>query len=287
MRARESSQELARVVGGLRFGRRGLLARHRGAGDDRRSVVECRRSARSISIRPCWRKPPARAIRPGRCAKRRRELQRKWFRAESRELVLDEAVRGAVQFDQGNLASDDPALWQPALYDVIFCRNVLMYFSPEQMRAAIARIAGSLAPGGYLFLGHAETLRGISDDFHLCHTHDTFYYQRKERLRASAGRSRLRPEQTRPPRPTPCRSGVDDGVGRYDPPGERARRGADACAKCRRGPAAQPHANALGACAGARSAAPRAFRRSARATCAAGRRKPNTIRTCCWSKPCC
>lgn len=110
------------------------------------------------------------------------DLQRKWFRMESRQLVLDERVRRAVEFNLGNLASDDPALWQPALYDVIFCRNVLMYFAPDQMRAAIARIAASLAPGGYLFLGHAETLRGISDDFHLCHTHDTFYYQRKERL---------------------------------------------------------------------------------------------------------
>jgi chemotaxis protein methyltransferase CheR len=36
-----------------------------------------------------------------------------------------------------------------------------------------------LSPGGFLFLGHAETLRGISHDFHLQHTHGTFYYQRQ------------------------------------------------------------------------------------------------------------
>jgi len=76
-----------------------------------------------------------------------------------------------------NLASDDPGIWQPATYDAIFCRNVLMYFEPEQMRATIARIAQSLAPGGFLFLGHAETLRGVSDRFHLRNTHETFYYQ--------------------------------------------------------------------------------------------------------------
>jgi chemotaxis protein methyltransferase CheR len=108
------------------------------------------------------------------------QIRQRWFRTESRELVLDETVRDAVQFCEGNLAGDDPGLWRPVSYDVIFCRNVLMYFAPEQMRAAIARIAVALAPGGYLFLGHAETLRGISDEFHLCHTHETFYYQRKE-----------------------------------------------------------------------------------------------------------
>jgi chemotaxis protein methyltransferase CheR len=142
------------------------------------------------------------------------EVQRKWFRAESRDHVLDETVRGAVEFSLGNLASDDPALWQPALYDVVFCRNVLMYFAPEQMRAAIARIADSLAPGGYLFLGHAETLRGISDEFHLCHTHDTFYYQRKEHVGSArrdkiSAASYLPAVSSAPPTPAMTTSWVD------------------------------------------------------------------------------
>jgi chemotaxis protein methyltransferase CheR len=108
------------------------------------------------------------------------DFQRKWFCVNGREMILDESVRTAVHFSNGNLASDDPDLWQPAAFDAIFCRNVLMYFAPEQMRAVIARIARSLAPGGYLFLGHAETLRGVSDAFHLCHTHETFYYSVKD-----------------------------------------------------------------------------------------------------------
>jgi chemotaxis protein methyltransferase CheR len=57
-----------------------------------------------------------------------------------------------------------------------------MYFAPEKMRAVIDRIARALVPGGFLFLGHAETLRGISDAFHLHHTHGTFYYERKAAL---------------------------------------------------------------------------------------------------------
>lgn len=108
------------------------------------------------------------------------EVQRKWFRPNGRELVLDEAVRAAVRFEERNLASDDEALWQPRSFDVVFCRNVVMYFAPEQARALLMRIARALQPGGYLFLGHAETLRGLSDEFHLRHTHGTFYYQRKE-----------------------------------------------------------------------------------------------------------
>jgi chemotaxis protein methyltransferase CheR len=114
------------------------------------------------------------------------ETQSRWFRPDGRDLVLDETIRSAVTFGAANLGSEDPTLWLPATYDVVFCRNVLMYFSAEQMRAVIERIAQSLAPGGFLFLGHAETLRGISDEFHLRHTHGTFYYERK----ALAGRCR-------------------------------------------------------------------------------------------------
>jgi chemotaxis protein methyltransferase CheR len=106
--------------------------------------------------------------------------QRKWFRREGREMQLDETLRQAVKIGTGNLVRDDPDLWPAAGYDVIFCRNVLMYFTPEQTRLAVKRIARSLVPGGFLFLGHAETLRGVSDAFHLRHTHGTFYYQRKE-----------------------------------------------------------------------------------------------------------
>jgi chemotaxis protein methyltransferase CheR len=108
------------------------------------------------------------------------DVQRKWFRVDGRDLILDDSVRAAVRFGDGNLASDDSEIWQPAAYDAIFCRNVLMYFAPEQMRATVERISQSLAPGGFLFLGHAETLRGVSDAYHLRHSHETFYYERKE-----------------------------------------------------------------------------------------------------------
>lgn len=106
----------------------------------------------------------------------------RWFRPAGGLVELDASIRSMVQFEQRNLAEPAPGFWLEGRFDVIFCRNVLMYFSPAQSQAAVARLAQSLVPGGYLFLGHAETLRGLSSAFHLCHTHEAFYYQRKQRL---------------------------------------------------------------------------------------------------------
>jgi len=107
------------------------------------------------------------------------ESQRRWFRSTGKLFELEDAIRASVTFQEVNLAQEDVELWQPEIYDVIFCRNVLMYFTPAGAQALVARLTRSLAPGGHLFLGHAETLRGLSSDYHLCHTHGTFYYQRR------------------------------------------------------------------------------------------------------------
>jgi chemotaxis protein methyltransferase CheR len=118
------------------------------------------------------------------------EVRDKWFQQDGHGLAaLDPAIRAAVSFEECNLMEQEAPLWRSGTYDIIFCRNVLMYFAPEGMQAVVRRLAHALIPGGYLFLGHAETLRGISQDFHLCHTHDTFYYRLKhaaERADASS-----------------------------------------------------------------------------------------------------
>jgi chemotaxis protein methyltransferase CheR len=108
------------------------------------------------------------------------DLRMKYFRAEGRDFQLNAAVRSAVKFEERNLVQEDPLFWLRDAFDVVFCRNVTMYFTPETTRSIIARIAASLKPGGFLFLGHAETLRGTSQGFHLRHTHETFYYQLRE-----------------------------------------------------------------------------------------------------------
>lgn len=108
------------------------------------------------------------------------ELERRWFRSEGSDLLLSDAARSRVRFEERNLVHDDPQLWVDDTYDVVFCRNVLMYFEPIRAQAVVRRIARALRAGGYLFLGHAETLRGLSAEFHLRHTHGTFYYQRRD-----------------------------------------------------------------------------------------------------------
>jgi chemotaxis protein methyltransferase CheR len=85
-----------------------------------------------------------------------------------------------VTFEERNLVDEDPLFWQSLACDVVFCRNVLMYFAPDKARDVVRRIGGALLPGGFFFLGHAETLRGLTQEFHLCHTHDTFYYRRRD-----------------------------------------------------------------------------------------------------------
>jgi chemotaxis protein methyltransferase CheR len=105
-------------------------------------------------------------------------MRQRWFRPDGRTLVLHEDIRAAVRFVGCNVADDDVDLWRPGGYDAIFCRNVLMYLTRDSGDALVDRMVAALAPGGFLFLGHAESLRGRRDDLQVRHTHDTFYYER-------------------------------------------------------------------------------------------------------------
>jgi len=63
-------------------------------------------------------------------------------------------------------------------YDVVFCRNVLMYLTPDAMARALDNLVAALAPGGYLFLGYAE--RVDRPDLAVQSSHDAFYYRRTD-----------------------------------------------------------------------------------------------------------
>ena len=107
------------------------------------------------------------------------DRRRRYFRTDGTDFVLVPEIQKMVSFEERNLVDEDPLFWKSLNCDVVFCRNVLMYFPPEIARGVVGRISQALLGGGFLFLGHAETLRGITPEFHLCHTHDTFYYQQR------------------------------------------------------------------------------------------------------------
>lgn len=71
-------------------------------------------------------------------------------------------LREKVSFQNINLNESLPVM---GLFDVIFLRNVMIYFTPETQRRVVSRIAKFIRPGGYLFLSHSESLHNLSDVF--------------------------------------------------------------------------------------------------------------------------
>ncbi len=140
--------------------------------------------------------------------------RQRYFRMEAQSFVLDPEIRKMVKFEERNLVDAGSSFWREGEYDIVFCRNVLMYFTPEQARGVVRRLARALSPHGFLFLGHAETLRGLTHEFHICHTHDTFYYRRRSELdsRGSTDESLALRGSTASPLPTSFAEPTDSWV---------------------------------------------------------------------------
>lgn len=92
------------------------------------------------------------------------EQIRRYFTAHDGGHALRPHYRKGVQFAQGNII--EIASYRRALpYDAVFCRNVLIYFSEAALHQAIDNFAAVLRPGGLLFLGHSESIIGLSQHF--------------------------------------------------------------------------------------------------------------------------
>ncbi len=94
---------------------------------------------------------------------------------EERWQVRDD-LRKRVRFTHGNLLASYASLGK---FDVIFCRNVLIYFSSESKIDIIKRMADSLNSGGYLFLGASESITQYSDAFDMLRCSPGVIYQKK------------------------------------------------------------------------------------------------------------
>ena len=87
----------------------------------------------------------------------------KYFKQQGDRWQIDPGIRSRVRYRVFNLLDDPASLGG---FDVIFCRNVLIYFDQPTKTTVLERLSRVVAPDGFLYLGGAETVLGISDKFH-------------------------------------------------------------------------------------------------------------------------
>lgn len=92
---------------------------------------------------------------------------------------IDPGLRDSVRFTRANLV-DPEDMAQYRDFDLVFCRNVLIYFDDASRRSAAENLYESLRPGGYICLGHSETMSRISPLFRARRYPDAIVYQKPE-----------------------------------------------------------------------------------------------------------
>lgn len=144
---------------------------------------------------------------------------------------VDQPVRARVSTLHHNLL--DPLPPQVLSCEVVFCRNVLIYLSSDQVRLFLDRIAEGLAPATTLFVGAAETIWQVSDRFRALHAGDTFIYRQdivgvgasSQRPTDQPTRRHTAPTAARPPSRNALRTWTSRGAaGESDRSGRRAGR---------------------------------------------------------------
>jgi chemotaxis protein methyltransferase CheR len=107
------------------------------------------------------------------------KYRQRFFSPNSGNYKAKNNIRGMTSFMSGNIT--DTLIWDTMRdIDIIFCRNVLIYFSDEKLKTAIENFYKALRKGGYLLLGHSETLTGIFNKFEPQRFPKTIIYKKKE-----------------------------------------------------------------------------------------------------------
>ncbi len=88
----------------------------------------------------------------------------KGVRSQEGQFVMSRSLRDRIKFRHVNLNGDVPEL---GLFDVIFLRNVMIYFDQEVKRKLVDKLLSRLKSGGYFFVGHSESLSNVSEKFRL------------------------------------------------------------------------------------------------------------------------
>lgn len=96
-------------------------------------------------------------------------LRRKYFKPyDDKRLQASDQLKSLIRFERVNLSDDSKMIFIKGL-DLIFCCNVLIYFDLNSKRRVMQHFHSNLLSGGYLFLGHAESLFQVDDRFRLVH----------------------------------------------------------------------------------------------------------------------
>lgn len=109
--------------------------------------------------------------------------RQKFFTPLGEQLQVQEPVRRHVNFSRLNLSDDSRISFMKSM-DIIFCCNVLIYFDLVSKRRVIQHFYNNLLHHGYLFLGHSESLYGVTDEFRLVHLPGATAYVKGERSTA-------------------------------------------------------------------------------------------------------
>lgn len=136
------------------------------------------------------------------------DVKRRWFDETAHGVSIKAAVRSLVTFEQRNLVDPRDAL-APASADVVFCRNVLIYFDDESVTAALRQLDQALRPGGTLVVGAAEAAFFSIAKLGAHAVGETWIHERDEVAPASPRRPRPKPISQRRPRPAPRRAAVE------------------------------------------------------------------------------
>ena len=107
-----------------------------------------------------------------------REHRQRYFREQDGGYVVAEPVRRLVHFARHNMVTDGLPISIFGTCDVIFCRNVIIYYTHETAKYVIEQFFDIMNPGGYLFLGHSETLWKMSAKYSLVEMGDAFIYKK-------------------------------------------------------------------------------------------------------------
>ncbi|MBD3402660.1 protein-glutamate O-methyltransferase CheR [candidate division GN15 bacterium] len=110
----------------------------------------------------------------------------KYFTKQGELYRVSPEIKALVKFSQLNL-NDQRKVSLMNNMDVIFCRNVMIYFSDEVKKHLVRGFFNNLRPGGYLYIGHSETLHGVSKAFKLVYFKNALVYQKEA---AESGASR-------------------------------------------------------------------------------------------------